>query len=101
MQKHLHLSLALAATGLFAAGSAQAIEDDGFHLRLGAISADGESEIRGSTVFDGEEFDFSEGFDYGSGDLAARRGIPLHPQPSAVQHFSYEKDRAPAGAPVP
>ena len=97
MQKHLPLSLALAAISLFAAGSAHAIEDDGFHLRLGAISADGESEIRGSTVFGGEEFDFSEGFDYGSAEISPRVEGQFrlsNRNRLLFNYFSYEKDQS-------
>ncbi|NDK40056.1 hypothetical protein DT603_14525 [Pseudoxanthomonas gei] len=97
MHKHLPLSLALAAPGLFAASSAHAIEDDGFHLRLGAISAEGNSDIRGSTVFNGEEFDFSEGFDYGSAELSPRVEGQFrlsNRNRLLFNYFSYEKDQS-------
>ena len=96
MSKHLPLALSLAATGLFFASSAYAIEDDGFLLRLGAISADGHSQIRGSTEFAGETFDFSEGFDYGSAEISPRvEGQFRFSERNRLlfNYFSYDKDQ--------
>ncbi len=70
--KQLALALTLTAGGLLHCAPAHAVEDDRFHLRLGAVSADGRSDISGSTTFAGERFAFSEAFDYGSSEISPR-----------------------------
>ena len=97
MPKHLPLGLTLAASGLFFITSAHALEEDRFHLRLGAISADGQSEIRGSTEFAGEAFNFSEGIDYGSAEISPRvEGQFRFSDRNRLlfNYFSYDKDQS-------
>ena len=59
------LSLALVASTAHAADT-----DDRVTLRLGAMNVDAQGELRGSTVFEGNDLAFSEDFDFGRGGLA-------------------------------
>jgi opacity protein-like surface antigen len=61
------------ALALATALPAQAAEgDDRFTLRLGAMNVDAEGELRGSTIFAGNDIGFSEDFDFGSTELVPR-----------------------------
>ncbi len=96
MSKHLPITLALAIIGAVAAQSAHAIEDDRFNLRLGAISVEAESELRGSTEFGGQPFAFSEDFDFGSDEIEPRvEGQFRFGERNRLlfNYFNYDKDQ--------
>lgn len=61
------LSLALVASTAHAADT-----DDRVTLRLGAMNVDAQGELRGSTVFEGNDLAFSEDFDFGSKEWVPR-----------------------------
>ena len=61
------LSLALVASTAHAADT-----DDRFTLRPGAMNVDAQGELRGSTVFEGNDLAFSEDFDFGSKEWVPR-----------------------------
>lgn len=69
------LALGLAAACAFASLSAHA-DDDRFTLRLGAINAKAETQLRAATEFGGEQFDFtSDRFDLGDEVLPRVEGM--------------------------
>lgn len=94
--KTLPLTLALAAAGVAFARPAHAIEDDRFTLRLGAMQVDAQSELRGSTVFAGQPFEFSEDFDFGGDEVVPRlEGQFRFSERNRLlfNYFGYDKDR--------
>ena len=96
MSKRVFTLLSLAVAGVFSAQPAQAIEEDDFNLRLGALYAEAESELRGSTEFEGQRFDFSEDFDFGSDEIAPRiEGQFRFGERNRLlfNYFGYEKDQ--------
>lgn len=51
---------------------AHAIEDGRFVLRAGGLNVEADSEVRGRTTFEGEDYEFDEDFDFGSDELVPR-----------------------------
>jgi hypothetical protein len=90
------LSLAAIAAGLAIALPAHAIDDDRFTLRLGAMSVDAQSELRGSSEFAGEPFEFTEDFDFGGKEVVPRvEGAFRFGDRNRLlfNYFGYDKDQ--------
>ena len=88
----LSLGLAIASTSVFA----QDQEGDRFTLRLGAMDVDAQGELSGRTQFLGEDFGFSEDFDFGSKEVVPRvDGVFRFGQRHRLifDYFQYDKDR--------
>lgn len=89
------LRLLLIGAGCALAFPAQAI-DESFTLRLGAMSADAQSTLRGRTDFAGESIGFSEDFNFGGKETVPRlegqfRFGERHRL--LFNYFNYDKDR--------
>lgn len=96
MSKTLPLQLLLIAAGIALALPAHAIDDDGFTVRLGAMSADAQSELRGQSVFNGDAMGFSQDFDFGGKETVPRmEGQFRFGERSRLlfNYFNYDKDR--------
>ncbi|KAF1721799.1 hypothetical protein [Pseudoxanthomonas wuyuanensis] len=75
---------------------AQAQQDDRFTLRLGAMNVDAQGELSGVTGFAGEDFSFSEDFDFGSKEVVPRvDGVFRFGQRNRLifDYFQYDKDQ--------
>lgn len=95
IQRTMPLALALAVTGVLSAQPAHA-EDDRFTLRLGAMVADADGELRGSTVAGGRPFRFAQDFDFGSKETVPRiEGLFRFSERNRLlfNYFGYDKDR--------
>jgi len=85
------LASAIAAPHARAAG-----DDDRFTLRLGAMDVDAQSELTADTVFNGEEQQFSQDFDFGGNEIVPRiDGVFRFGERSRLvfDYFKYDKDR--------
>ncbi|MGQ4582458.1 hypothetical protein [Lysobacter sp. F60174L2] len=94
--KHFPFQLAILGVAAAFAAPAQAIDDDRLVLRLGAMSVDAESELRGRTVVSGETIEFNEGFDFGGTETGPRiEGQFRFSERNRLlfNYFSYDKDR--------
>lgn len=91
------LTLAGALASVLAAPQAHAAsDDDRFTLRLGAMDVDAQSELTASTVFQGEDLQFSQDFDFGGKELVPRiDGVFRFGERSRLvfDYFKYDKDR--------
>lgn len=89
------LTLGLAMAGAFLVLPVHA-EDDGVVLRLGAMQADANGTLSGSTVFAGQPFRFEQDFDFGGDELVPRiDGQFKFGERNRVlfNYFKYDKDR--------
>jgi hypothetical protein len=71
-------------------------DDDRFTLRLGGTWAEGENELRGRTVFDGEDVFFRENIDFGSREFSPHLdgNFKISDRNRLVfNYFNYGKDR--------
>lgn len=97
------LSLAAVLGGFAFAHPAFAI-DDRVTIRLGAMKADAESELRGQTAFNGQPFTFDERFDFGDEELVPRIEGEFHfgdRHRLLFNYLRYDKDaRAALQAPI-
>lgn len=96
MPKNFPLQLLLVSVGIALASPAQAIDDDRFTLRLGAMNTDADSEVRGETEFNGEPLSFNEDFGWGSKEIAPRlEGQFRFGERNRLlfNYFNYDKDR--------
>ena len=90
------VQLTLMGAALAFAAPANAIDDDRLVLRLGAMSVDAQSELRGSTEFEGEPIEFNEDFDFGGKETGPRiEGQFRFSERNRLlfNYFSYDKDR--------
>ncbi|KAF1728793.1 hypothetical protein CSC76_03075 [Pseudoxanthomonas mexicana] len=90
------LTLAGALASVLAAPFAHAADnDDRFTLRLGAMDADTPSEFYASTVFQGEDLQFSQDFDLGSEVVPRVDGVFRFSDRNRLifDYFKYDKDR--------
>jgi hypothetical protein len=89
-------SFAIAGLAALTAVPAQAQQDDRFTLRLGVMNVDAQGELNGATEFLGEDFSFSEDFDFGSKELVPRvDGVFRFGQRNRLifDYFQYDKDQ--------
>lgn len=96
MSRTLPLQLLLVSAGIALALPAQAIDGDHFTLRLDAMSAKADSQLRGRTVFDNQPISFSEDFDFGGRETVPRvEGQFRFGDRNRLlfNYFSYNKDR--------
>ena len=96
MPRTLSLQLSFLAAGALLALPAQAIDDDRVTLRLGAMSVDAQSTLSASTVFEGEDYAFSEDFDFGGEETVPRvEGQFRFGERNRLlfNYFNYDKDR--------
>ena len=94
--KFFPVQLTLMGAALAFAAPAKAIDDDRLVLRLGAMSVDAQSELRGRTELDGETIEFNEGFDFGGKETGPRiEGQFRFSERNRLlfNYFSYDKDR--------
>ncbi|GGD46894.1 hypothetical protein [Pseudoxanthomonas indica] len=78
------------------AWSQEQTPDDRFTLRLGAMDVDADGELSGRTQFLGQDFGFSEDFDFGSKEVVPRLdGVFRISQRQRLifDYFQYDKDR--------
>ena len=96
MMELKHLGLALAATTVFFASAAQAQQNDRFTLRLGAMDADASSEVTARTRFMGQDFRYSQDFDFGSNEISPRIDGTFRfseRQRLVFDYFQYDKEK--------
>lgn len=96
MHKHFPLTLLLFSAGAAIALPAHAFDEDRFTLRIGAMSADAQSELRGRGVFGDEPVNFSEDFNFGGKETVPRvEGQFRFGERNRVlfNYFNYNKDR--------
>lgn len=89
----LALAVAGAAAGL--ALPAHAIDEDRVTVRVGALWADADSQLRGEGTFEGETLDFREDFDFGSTEVAPRVDAQFRlgeRHRLLFDYFNYDKD---------
>ncbi|MEP6908085.1 MAG: hypothetical protein ABI858_08925 [Pseudoxanthomonas sp.] len=91
------LALAGALASVLAAPQAHAADnDERFTLRLGAMDVDAQGEVTANTVFQGEEVQFSQDFDFGGKEVVPRiDGVFRFGDRSRLifDYFKYDKDR--------
>ncbi|RPE75845.1 YfaZ family protein [Vulcaniibacterium tengchongense] len=92
------LPFALVAGGVLALASATAPaqDDPRFTLRIGAMRADAQSELSARTRYMGEDFNYSQDFDFGSDETVPRFDGVLRlseRQRLIFDYFRYDKDR--------
>lgn len=96
MSKISRLQLLLLGAGIALALPAHAIDDDRFTLRLGAMSADAQSELRAGSTIDGTPVGFSEDFDFGGRETVPRLEGQFRfgtRNRLLFNYFNYDKDR--------
>lgn len=96
MHKSLPLQLLLLGAGVALALPAHAIDDDRFTLRLGAMSVDAQSELRGATEIDGNPISFNQDFNFGGKETVPRvEGQFRFSERNRLlfNYFNYDKDR--------
>lgn len=90
------LTLTLGSAAALLALPAHAIDEERVILRIGAMSADAESQLRGDGEFEGEPISFREDFDFGGDEVVPRIGgqFRLGDRHRLVfDYFNYDKDR--------
>lgn len=91
------LAIAGALASALAAPQAHAAsDDDRFTLRLGAMDVDAQGEITANTVFQGEDLQFAQDFDFGGKEIVPRvDGVFRFGDRSRLifDYFKYDKDR--------
>lgn len=91
----LPLTLALAAASAAYALPAHA-EDDRFTVRLGAMSVDTSGELTAGTTFQGQPYEFSQDFDFGSKETVPRIEGQFHfgeRHRVLFNYFGYDKSK--------
>ena len=95
MMELKHLGLALGLSSLFFASAAQAQQNDRFTLRLGVMDADASSELTARTQFMGQDYRYSQEFDFGSNELSPRIDGTFRfseRQRLVFDYFQYDKE---------
>jgi opacity protein-like surface antigen len=90
------LGLALALTSVLFAGAAQAQQNDRFTLRIGAMDADASSELTARTQFMGQDYRYSQDFDFGSDEISPRIDGTFRfseRQRLVFDYFQYDKEK--------
>lgn len=90
------LTLALGGSAMLLALPAHAIDEERIVLRVGAMGADADSQLRGNGEFEGEPIRFREDFDFGGTETVPRlsgqfRFADRHRL--VFDYFNYDKDR--------
>lgn len=97
MRYALSFAIAAGLASTIASPFARAAEDDDrFTLRLGAMDVDASGEITANTVFEGEDLQFSQDFDFGGKEVVPRiDGTFRFGDRSRLvfDYFKYDKDR--------
>lgn len=97
MRHALFFAVAVGLASVAASPVALAAEDDDrFTLRLGVMDVDAPGEITANTVFEGEDLQFSQDFDFGGKEVVSRiDGAFRFGDRSrlAFDYFKYDKDR--------
>src|SRR5688572_12345041 len=96
MMELKRLGLALALTSVFFAGAAQAQQNDRFTLRIGAMDADASSELTANTQFMGQDYRYSQDFDFGSDEVSPRIDGTFRfseRQRLVFDYFQYDKEK--------
>lgn len=96
MFRKTFFALALGSAAALPALPAHAIDEDGTTLRVGALWADADSQLRGEGVFEGEPISFREDFDFGGTEVAPRLDAQFRMGERhrlLFDYFNYDKDR--------
>ncbi|WP_425492609.1 hypothetical protein [Lysobacter changpingensis] len=95
MMELKHLGLALGLSSLLFASAAQAQQNDRFTLRLGVMDADASSELTARTQFMGQDYRYSQEFDFGSNEVSPRIDGTFRfseRQRLVFDYFQYDKE---------